>query len=230
MPTETDFTIAEQEALDQKRTLGRLVSLPLAVAGMLMIRLDWPSAHAAVLVPQWLFAGYMIFCWSSCFHEAAHQTLWPSKRWSIWMGRALGVVLLIPYTTYRQTHIRHHAYLNRPNDWELWPYVDPGAALWFRRLFVWFDLALGMFASPIIYGRTFFNRCSPIPRGELRRAIQWEYAAMLLFWGAFPFVITIGATWSQTWPHFARAMLIPWLIAGMIQTGRKLTEHLVRQR
>ena len=44
---------------------------------------------------------------------------------SIWTGRLLGTMMFTPYTAYREVHIRHHAYLNTPRDWELWPYSDP---------------------------------------------------------------------------------------------------------
>ena len=85
---------------------------------------------AAALVA---FTAAMMFCWTSALHEAAHQTLFRSRALSIWTGRLLGTLMFTPYTAYREVHIRHHAYLNSPRDWELWPYDDPRASLAFRR-------------------------------------------------------------------------------------------------
>ena len=91
--------------------------------------------------------------------------------------------MLVPYTAYRETHIRHHAYLNKPNDWELWPYSDPQAPRWFRKIFVWCDLLLGFATAPIVYGRIYFHKDSPL-KPEQRRAIRWEYFGMACFWAA----------------------------------------------
>jgi fatty acid desaturase len=131
-------------------------------------------------------------------------------------------VTLTPYTVYREAHIRHHAYLNKPHDWELWPYADPGCSLWFRRVFVWLDLVFGVLTTPFIYGRIFFSRASPLRSPAVRRMIVLEYLAIVVFWGA----IYGSVAWYGYWPPFIRAWLVPWWLAGVIQTGRKLTEHL----
>ena len=77
----------------------------------------------------------------------------PASGW----GRVIGTMIGVPYSIYRESHIRHHAYLNKPYDWELWPYSDPKASLWFRRVFVWFDLFLGMLGAMATYGDCSFT-------------------------------------------------------------------------
>jgi fatty acid desaturase len=141
---------------------------------------------------------------------------------SIWTGRLLGTLMFTPYTAYREVHIRHHAYLNSPRDWELWPYSDPKASLAFRRVFVWFDLFCGVIAGPIIYSRMYFHRNSPIKSPEIRRSIRNEYLAIVVIWGSIWTYTTIVGEW----PMHIRGVLLPMYIAAFMQTCRKFTEHL----
>lgn len=166
--------------------------------------------------------AYSLFCWTSCFHETAHQTLFRRPWMNIWFGRFIGSVILTPYSVYRESHVRHHAYLNSPADWELWPYSDPRTSRLFRRLFVWLDLALGVFTAPFIYGRIAFHRDTPIRSAALRRTIQWEYVAVAMVWTT---VLTVVASMGW-WAAFLRVWVVPHGFAGVFQTGRKLTEHL----
>jgi len=132
--------------------------------------------------------------------------------------------MFVPYTAYRETHIRHHAYLNKPNDWELWPYSSPQAPLWFRRLYVWFDLFVGFLSAPIVYGRIYFHRDSPL-KTEQRKAVIGEYLAMIVFWGA---LIGLTARYGA-WQALLLVWFVPLFLAGIYQNGRKLTEHLGMQ-
>jgi fatty acid desaturase len=187
-----------------------------------LLALRWPSDHPAVLIGIMAVLAYVLFCWTSYFHEAAHQTLLGrSKGWSIAWGRIVGTVVGVPYTAYRETHIRHHAYLNAPADWELWPYSDPKRSRTFRRVFVWIDLIFGQVTHALIYGRIYFHRNSPLSPAA-GRAIRNEYLVILAFWGAVLGTIT----WFGVWKEFLIAWIIPLWLGGILQSGRKLTEHL----
>lgn len=218
----TQFTAEERHALENKALWPRLICLPAAVVGINLLR-------RGVFVDDWLIqslltclTAYALFCWTSAFHECAHQTLTGRAWFDIGLGRLLGTIMLTPYTVYRESHIRHHAYLNKPNDWELWPYADPQCSVGFRRVFVWFDLFLGVLTSPFIYGRIFFHHDSPLKTPAVRRAVKLEYAAIVLGWGS----LYAWVGYSDAWDVIARCWLLPWWMAGVIQTGRKLTEHL----
>jgi len=218
----TVFTNDELKAIEEKTTLPRFLFFPLAILGFFLIGYSWPVDHWAVRAGWMLFTAYWLFCWTSCFHETAHQTLCGSRWFSIWLGRFLGTVMGVPYTTYRESHIRHHAYLNKPTDWELWPYCDPKTSIWFRRVFVWIDLLFGFVLAPAVYGRTFFHKDSPIRSKKLRRTILWEYVGIVVFWGT---VLGFVAYYGE-WMGLLQIWVIPHLIAGIFQNGRKLTEHL----
>jgi len=162
-----------------------------------------------------------LFSLTSCLHETVHQTFSPSPRVNVWLGRLIAIVLLMTYTGFRETHIRHHAYMNQPRDWELWPYSRPQASLWFRRLFVWADLFLGFLATPFIYYRIAVYPASPIDR-RARMTILAEAAVTVAVW-----------TLVLSWLDYMRLLSIrqaswslPFFVMTFIQTGRKLTEHL----
>lgn len=169
----------------------------------------------------WLLAfpiAYFFLCATSLLHEFIHRINHVRCRW--W-ARFIGMLIVTPATAYRETHVRHHAYLNRPVDWELWPYSDPSCSRGFRRLFAWFDILAGFATSPLIYGRIYWSRQSPLPP-QARRQITLEYVASVVFWGA----VFAGVTYYGQWWNFARAVALPWWIAGVMQTMRKFTEHL----
>lgn len=218
----TTFTREEQEALRDRWTWIRFQFFPGAAVGIVALWGQWPSPHWGWTTFWMAVTSYCMFCWTSCFHETAHQTLTARRSTSIWLGRLLGTLMFVPYTIYRESHIRHHAYLNKPYDWELWPYSDPRASLWFRRLFVWFDFFLGAYAAMITYGRIFWHRNSPLTDPRLRRTIQLEYAFATAFWAA----ALTAVHFTNSWGGFLRGWLIPYMIAGMYQNGRKFTEHM----
>jgi fatty acid desaturase len=199
-----------------------MLFLPVMALGVWAIATGWPSTNWFVQGLWTFVTGYCILCAGSCYHEAVHYTLFGSRRWSQVIGHGLGTMLLIPFHVYREVHIRHHAYMNSPADWEMWPYSDPKASLGFRRVFVWFDFVFGSLASLWIYNRIYFKRNSPIKSPELRRAIVWEFAVCVAAWGAL-----IGVTaWYGAWSTLLFAWLLPMGVAGSLQSCRKLTEHL----
>lgn len=218
----TQFTEQELKDLEEKTTIPRFLFLPLGALGLWSLAVYWPSNAIGWQVFWTLFTSYCLFCWTSCFHECSHHTLSGSKNASIWLGRILGTAMFVPYSIYRESHIRHHAYLNKPSDWELWPYSDPNTSLRFRRVFIWFDLFLGLFMAPFIYGRIFWNKETPIKDPKLRRAIRYEYAFMVLFWGS---VIGTCAYFGTLW-DLVRVWFLPHYLAGIYQNTRKFTEHL----
>lgn len=218
----TIFTHEEQQAIESKGFVLRMVCIPGTLISMGMLLLAWPSDHWLVTAGWTVVAAYTLFCWTSCFHETAHQTLTPWRWVDLIVGRLLGTVMHVPYSSYRESHVRHHAYMNRPDDWELWPYSNPSCSLVFRRVFALLDVFAGIVTAPIIYGRIFFHRNSPLKDHALRRTIVWEYAAIVIFWGSIFATLTVTGTWLG----FLKVWLVPQMLAAMLQSLRKLTEHL----
>tara|TARA_Y100000588_G_scaffold185129_1_gene199020 strand:+ start:452 stop:1540 length:1089 start_codon:yes stop_codon:yes gene_type:complete len=234
--TDTVFTPEESQALATKTTKWNLNAVRLGLFVLVILEIVWrydevgyPAWLSAdpLVAPTWWLAtytlavSYFIFCWTSAYHETVHQTLSAHNNFNKHLGRIIGTVVFIPYTVYRETHITHHAYLNRPTDWELWPYSDPNRSRGFRRAFAMFDLLFGFCGAMIIYGRIFWSKNSPLSESS-RRLIRREYLASAICWSGLAVYLTL----SHTWLDFLQVWWIPLTIAGFLQTMRKFTEHL----
>src|SRR5215211_6358038 len=76
--------------------------LHLVVVLPVLIALRYPSGHPAVLAGLVALQAYVLFCWTSYFHETAHQTAaGRSRRGNVLDGRLLGTLIGVPYTAYR---------------------------------------------------------------------------------------------------------------------------------
>lgn len=83
------------------------------------------------------------------------------------------------------------------------------------------DLFAGDLTRAIIDRRIFWSRQSPLSE-KSRRAIRWKYIAVAHFWTVALTAITLAGQGTG----FLRAWVLPWWLAGMLQTGRTFTEHL----
>ena len=180
------------------------------------------AISSAVWIP---LLTYSWFCIGGLSHEILHENLNIGKRLSVLIARIIGTVLGIPYTVYREIHMRHHAYLNTPLDWEMWPYGDPNASLRFRRIFVWFDILFAVIATPIIWSRICYASSSPVAP-EVRRVMRGEYLAVFLLWTS---VVGTCVWLHQTgefefrWEHLIFAM--PPILATIANGFRKMMDH-----
>jgi fatty acid desaturase len=169
---------------------------------------------------------YCLFCVGGSFHEAVHETLFLNPATNRTVGRAIGVFIGIPFTVFKETHRQHHACLNTPGDYELWPYSDPAKSLTFRRTFVWLDLCLGIVTAPWIYGRIYFSRDSAL-KPEVRNTIRMEYLSIVAVW-----LILLGGLVlilhrrGYDWQQFDPVWLLPLLLSPVLNTARKFVEHL----
>src|SRR5437763_15736907 len=105
MAIRTDFTDEEKQAIARQPILWHLFGLLPAVAGMVCLALGWPSDQIAVVGLLTLITAYGMLCYTSCLHEAIHQTLFRVPRLNVTLGRLIGTPIFIPYTAYRETHI-----------------------------------------------------------------------------------------------------------------------------
>jgi hypothetical protein len=89
-------------------------------------------------------------------------------------------------------------------------------------VFAWIDLCFSLIGGSIVYGRIFFHKESPLKNRAIRRAIRGEYLAIVMIWGTVFALIQ----YFDVWAGFVRIWLIPVMIAGVMQSVRKFTEHL----
>lgn len=171
----------------------------------------------------------LTFCWfcvGGAFHEASHDTLFKNSTINRLVGQTIGVMIGIPYTVYKETHRRHHAYLNTAGDYELWPYSDPTVHIGLRRVFVWLDLVFGVVTAPWIYGRIYFNQDARL-KPDTRRRIAREYIFVAVFWATMvgSGVLLLNAR-GYDWSQFRFIWLLPLLLSPVVNTARKFVEHL----
>ncbi len=191
-------------------------------AGVCVLVLTPGRLHPLALAGVILWLAYFQYCWTTIFHEDVHLTLYRARWHNHLNGSIVGTLLLVPFSVYRQVHSRHHARMNTPEDWELWPYDDPQKSLAFRRVFAVLDVLLGAWVDPWIYGRIYWVRHSPLREPGLRRRIAFEYALIVVFWGG---LLTLVATFGW-WREFLLAYVIPAWLTGVFQTLRKFVDHL----
>ena len=207
----------------------------------------WPRFLAfpiAAFIGQWFWMQYyaptsiagcafwipvLTYCWfcvGGLSHELIHQNLPIGLRLSKVLGRIIGISLGIPYSVYREVHMRHHAWLNTPLDFELWPYCDPNASLGFRRVFVWFDMFFGSLATPLIWSRICFSSESPVS-DESKCEMLKEYLLIAITWllglGAVVWMIASG---EHEFRPESVIFVLPLLLASNCNSIRKMMEHL----
>jgi len=64
-----------------------------------------PLLTAVLAIPA---AGFLVRVFV-VFHDCAHGSLFPSKRTNVWVGTALGLLVLSPFIRWRHDHAVHHA-------------------------------------------------------------------------------------------------------------------------
>jgi fatty acid desaturase len=188
--------------------------------------LGWGGNHWSVRTAWVLLLTYCWFCLSGSFHEAVHGTLFRSVQANVFVGRIIGILCGVPYTAFRETHRRHHAYMNTAGDYELYPYSDPAVPLNARRVFVWFDLLLAVITEPWVYCRIYTTR-DPKLSAASRRAILFE---MILGWMWFAAVVTtvVLVFRSRGWTirDFDPVWILPLVLSPVCNKARKFVEHL----
>jgi fatty acid desaturase len=225
--SKTEFTAEEFSALGEGSLWPRFLLFPLiAVVGNLCYVMGLGGDSLAIKLAWSVTLGYCWFCVAGSFHEAVHQTMGRWREANIWFGRVVGTLLGIPYSAYRETHIRHHAYLNTADDYALWPYSKPGTSLAFRGAFVVFDILGAVIANPVVHGRIYWKRKSPLS-AQAKTAITREYIAIAAFWSIVVISMTTLIQMEIVdWKRLDPMWLLPLPIAAAFNGFRKFTEHL----
>jgi len=175
----------------------------------------WP------VVPLVLVLAHLMHAHLIAFHEAAHGTLCPSRFWNDLIGRFIGLFSFMSLTAYRTIHHGHHAYLATERDEELWPFVNPSAPRWFRRLAAVIELTCGLAFTPFLFMRSFLRKDSPVQDTKTRRIVWAELASIVVYWA----IVLTATALSDTWLFLLVCYLAPAVLAGNMQSLRKYIEH-----
>lgn len=173
-------------------------------------------AVVMVLVTSHFMHGVLIG-----FHEASHGLLRKNRKFNEFDGVFIGILSLMSFSLYRAAHQTHHMHLATPRDEELWPFVDPSVPRWFRVIAAWFELLVGLVATPALFLRTFLRANSPIRNKRVRRRIWNEMILIVVFWAI---VLSLVASFG-VWKYFFWMYLGPAMLAANLQSWRKYIEH-----
>ncbi len=154
-------------------------------------------------------------------HEASHSLLRKNRMLNDIDGFIIAALSFTSFTLYRASHQTHHMHLSSEKDEEFWPFVTPGMPRWFRVLFAFLELTLGMFFTPAVFLRSFLRKGSPIRAPRIRQRIWREFGLVALLW--IVIFSTVGLL--HLWKYFFLMYLVPALIAGNLQSWRKYIEH-----
>ncbi len=168
-----------------------------------------------------LFLSHLMHALLIAFHEASHGFL-RKHRWANNLsGTLVGILCHIPFTLYQALHQKHHLHLATEKDVELWPFVETDSPLWKRRLVAFLELNFGLFLTPYLFLRVFFQRDSPVSNRKVRSRIWKEIALGISFWT----VNVALVAYFDLWPWFFFNYFMPAFIAGNLQSWRKYIEH-----
>lgn len=182
----------------------------------------WFYGWVWLMAPLVLLIAHLMHAHLIAFHEAAHGTLCPRRRWNDAVGMVIGTFSLMGFSLYRAVHWYHHAYVATERDEELWPFTVPETPLWVRRAAALAELGLGFVYTPLLFVRSFLRQGSPVRNRRLRRRIWAEFAMMICAWA----VAITAIVYFQAGKFFLVLYVAPAALAGVMQSLRKYIEHM----
>src|SRR3954471_13576184 len=191
-----------------------VASLALSGAAGVAAEKCWP-----LLFVIWLPLAAIDFVLVLAFHDASHARFHPIHWMNEAYGHFMGTIMFTPLNVYRYAHARHHAQLGRSGDPELWPYNSPGVPRLFRVLAAFFEIFIGVVYTPILFVRSVLvGQLTPREKTLVIRG----YLLCIGFWT----ITALVCTYLGLWKMLAVGLLVPMLIAGMMQTLNKFEQHL----
>jgi fatty acid desaturase len=191
-----------------------IAALALTQAASVVHSHNWPLLF--LICPA---LGALLFVFVIAFHDASHDRLHPVHWMNEAFGHVVGTLMFVPMEVYRYAHARHHAYLGRQADPELWPFNTPTAPRLLRVLAALCETCFGFIYSPLLFLRG-------VLVGELtsqeRRLIFRGYVYCIVAWAMIIGVVD----YTGDWELLLVAGVVPMAISGMLQTLNKFTQHL----
>jgi fatty acid desaturase len=199
--------------------LGFLAAL-LSAEGLLALTVA--NGYLLLAIPATLVTAHLMHSQLLAFHEAAHGILCPNR----WVNEVIGLLIgkyhFNGLSLFRAVHHTHHAYLGTEKDEQLWPFVNPQAPCWLRRLAASFELSLGVVYDGVQFWRAFLRRGSPVRSPSVRRRIFAELTMTVTFWG----LVLAATAWWGAWKWLLVLYVFPAIVAGNMHSWRKYIEHM----
>ncbi len=155
-------------------------------------------------------------------HQCLHNTAYGSRLWNRFIGVLLGIPLLVSFSDYQNSHLKHHRLLGTPEDKEFFNYgyrhLTSLAAL-IPHLWM-----VNHYYDVIRYiARSFLGQLVRAKEAtpKMARRIRFEYQLMAVF-------LLVMASLTIIWPTalFLKLWLIPFLIGVPTHALIELPEHI----
>ncbi len=120
---------------------------------------------ALILTPFWPLAlpiqGILLIFLFTLEHECTHRTPFGPAAVNDWIGRACGMVLILPFGWFRAFHLAHHRHTNlpgldpelegrKPETWRHWLIHVSGFPVWLSEVRLIVTLAIGRCKAPYL--------------------------------------------------------------------------------
>lgn len=212
------FDLRSLTELDGIPFQTKLVILSILTAGAVFLTLTLPAFWW--IAPS-VFLGLMYAHAVELQHQCLHNTAFRGRPWNRRIGIMLGMPLLVSFSDYQNSHMRHHKLLGTPEDREFFNYgyesLTTVKAL-IPHVFMWRHYCdVAVFISKALVGK--------ITRSEtplnIAARIRNEYMLMGVFLLSM-LAVTVGFHTTI----FAKLWLIPVLIAIPTHAFIELPEHI----
>jgi len=155
-------------------------------------------------------------------HQCLHYTAYRSKAWNRFVGVIAGLPLLVSFSDYQNSHLKHHRLLGTPEDKEFFNYsYQKLTSVWALIPHLWMvrhyaDVAVYILKS--IAGKLVREKDATL---KVARKIRFEYQLM----GVFLLSMVSLTAYFHT-PIFLKLWLIPFLIGVPAHALIELPEHI----
>ena len=168
-------------------------------------------------------------------HETMHGHLFAKEKVDRCIGRALGVLLGLPWETMRFGHLAHHSQnrhsFDRPEAWQPGQPRFPAALIYYFKLLIGHALSYALVPLatllPVTTTRSVLNRLDSNPESaplraaalrtftnmKRRNAIRFDLAAIVV---SFALAVWL---WAAAWPVFACCIAARWSVLSLLDNA-----------
>ncbi|WP_199315478.1 MULTISPECIES: fatty acid desaturase [Oscillatoriales] len=217
-----DLELSKLTEIRQNLFLVRLLVLACLIAAIISVIL---IAQGIVSWVAMFLLGLMYAHAAVLEHRCVHNTAFHSKGWNRVVGFLLGLPMLVSYSDYQDSHLRHHRLLGTPEDKEFFDY-DCKSLKSPKILFILFMLPHYRHVAVRLYKAIKGEQLevfNTISNAEVRIRNEYRLITVVLF---SILAISIGA---QT-TIFLKIWLIPLLFASPAYALIELPEHIGCER
>lgn len=216
--------VAPFEKTDTKASIGQILNTLLPLLAL------WYAAYLSLAVSYWVTlpiiivaSGFMVRTFI-LFHDCCHQSFFKSRRANDILGTILGVVTLVPYQQWKNTHSIHHSTssnLDKRGTGDIWiltveEYI--ASPLWRRIVYRIYRnpvVVFGIGPIGVFLIQYRFNR-----KGAKRKEIIGNYLTNALIVGTYAFIV-----WAIGWQAFLMIQGPIFLLSGSMGIWMFYVQH-----